>query len=522
MSKVFLYDTTLRDGAQSEEIEFSVEDKVTIAHMLDGKVDFIEGGYPAHTNTKDLEFYRRMKKRPLKHAVLVAFGSTRRAKYKVDQDPSLQTLLDAGTPAVAIVGKTWDLHVRDVLRISLEENLKMIRESVAYLKSKKRLVLFDSEHFFDAYRANPEYALQVLQAADEAGAEWLVLCDTNGGTLSSELADILRVIRPKVRAAIGIHAHNDSELAVANSLAAVEAGATMVQGTINGYGERCGNANLCSVIPSLQLKMGKKCLSPAQLKQITTLARSVSEIANVPPREFSAYVGYNAFAHKGGLHVDAVRKNPVSYEHVEPSTVGNERRIIISEQAGVASVLFKADQMGVRLDPGSDEAKRIIERLKELEFAGYKFEGADASFRLLMERSLKKHKSFFALRGFRVSVERREDKLISEATVKIAIQEKDIHTAAEGDGPVNALDSALRKALEPYYPGLKKMHLVDYKVRVLDSKAGTEAKVRVYIESQDDKNVWGTVGVSTNIIEASWEALVDSIEYKLHSDRGWR
>jgi 2-isopropylmalate synthase len=522
MSKVFIYDTTLRDGSQSEEIEFSVEDKVAIAHMLDQKVDFIEGGYPAHTNAKDLEFYRRMKKEPLSHAMLVAFGSTRRAKYKVEQDPSLQTLLDAGTPAVAIVGKTWDLHVRDVLRISLEENLKMIRESVAYLKLKKRKVLFDSEHFFDAYRVNPEYALQVLRAADEAGADWIVLCDTNGGTLPEDIRRTVEIIRPTVRTPLGIHAHNDSELAVANSLAAVAGGVSMVQGTVNGYGERCGNANLCSVIPTLQLKMGKTCMPPAQLKQITSLSHSVSEIANVPPREFNAYVGYNAFAHKGGLHVDAVRKNPVSYEHIQPQTVGNERRIIISEQAGIASVLFKAGQMGVKLEPGSEEAKQIIERLKTLEHAGYKFEGADASFRLLMERSLRKHKPYFELCGFRVSVEHRDDKLISEATIKVTVQGKQIHTAAEGDGPVNALDSALRKALEPYFPALKKVHLVDFKVRVLDSKAGTDAKVRVFIESQDEKKTWGTVGVSTNIIEASWEALVDSIEFKLHSDRSWK
>jgi 2-isopropylmalate synthase len=296
----------------------------------------------------------------------------------------------------------------------------------------------------------------------------------------------------------------------------------MVQGTINGYGERCGNANLCSLIPSLQLKLGKNCLAPAQLKRLTTLSRNIAEIANVPPRDFSAYVGYNAFAHKGGLHVDAVRKNPVSYEHVPPESVGNERRIIISEQAGVASVLFKAEQMGVKLEAGSEEAVRIIERLKQLEHAGYKFEGADASFRLLMSRSLKKHKPFFDLLGFRVSVERRQDALISEATIKVAVAGEVIHTAAEGDGPVNALDSALRKALEPRYPELKKMNLVDYKVRVLDSKAGTEAKVRVFVESRDEKNTWGTVGVSTNIIEASWEALVDSIEYKLHANRGWK
>jgi 2-isopropylmalate synthase len=336
------------------------------------------------------------------------------------------------------------------------------------------------------------------------------------------LAATISAVKRLVATPLGIHAHNDSELAVANSLAGVDAGATMVQGTINGYGERCGNANLCSLLPTLQLKMGKACLRPPQLKEITTLARTVAEIANVPPREYSAYVGYNAFAHKGGLHVDAVRKNPLSYEHVPPESVGNERRIIISEQSGVASVLFKAAQMGIKLEPGSEAARAIIERIKILEHAGYKFEGADASFRLLLERHLKKHKPFFTLQGFRVSVEKREDKLISEATIKVSVRGKSIHTAAEGDGPVNALDFALRKALEPHYPALRKMHLVDYKVRVLDSKAGTEAKVRVFIESRDARQTWGTVGLSPNIIEASWEALVDAIEFKLHTDRGWK
>ncbi len=523
MSKIHIYDTTLRDGSQAEEITFSVEDKVAIAHLLDDLgVEYIEGGYPAPSNAKDLEFFKRMKKHPLRKAKLVAFGSTRRAKLKVDQDPAIQSLLDAGTANIAIVGKTWDLHVRDVLRISLEENLKVIRDSVTYLKSQRKKVLFDAEHFFDAYRSNPEYARQVLEAASESGADWIVLCDTNGGTLPPELERITAESKDRVATPIGIHTHNDSELAVANSLAAVRAGAGMVQGTINGYGERCGNANLCSVIPNLQLKMGNLCLPPKKIAKLTVVSRTISEIANVPPREYSAFVGLNAFAHKGGLHVDAVRKNPVSYEHVFPAVVGNERRLIISEQAGVASVLFKAEQMGVKLKPGSEEARRIIEQLKDLEHSGYKFEGADASFRLLMEKSLKQHRPFFNLHGFRVIVERRENKLVTEATIKLDINNHKVHTAAEGDGPVNALDNALRKALEPYYPRLKKMQLVDFKVRVLESKSGTGANVRVFVESRDERNVWGTVGVSTNIIEASWEALLDSIEYKLRSDRKWR
>jgi len=523
MQKVAIYDTTLRDGAQAEEVEFSVEDKLLVARLLDDLgVDFIEGGYPAPSNAKDLEFYQRIKKDPLKNACLVAFGSTRRAKYKADQDPALQSLLDTGAPAMAIVGKSWDLHVREVLRISLEENLKMIRESVAYLKSKRRQVLFDAEHFYDGFKANPEYAMEALRAAAEAGVDWLVLCDTNGGSMPHEIDRITRQVASELAVPVGFHGHNDTELAVANSLAAVLAGAEMVQGTINGYGERCGNANLCSIIPNLQLKLGRPCLPSRKLAKLTTIARTVSEIANVPPREQNAYVGMNAFAHKGGLHVDAVRKTTVSYEHVVPESVGNQRRIIISEQAGVASVLFKAEQMGINLQPGSEEAKRIIEQIKVLENGGYKFEGADASFRLLVEKNLRERKPFFTLDGFRVSVERRDGKLLSEATIKLDVKGERVHTAAEGDGPVNALDTALRKALEPHYPSLKKMKLVDFKVRVLESKTGTAANVRVFIESQDEERVWGTIGVSTNIIEASWRALVDSFEYKLNCDRAWK
>ncbi|MEW6516054.1 MAG: citramalate synthase [candidate division FCPU426 bacterium] len=523
MTKITIYDTTLRDGAQAEEISFSLEDKLAIARLLDDLgVHYIEGGYPAPGNAKDLEFYQRIKRQPLRNARLVAFGSTRRAKYRVDQDPAIQALLDTGAPVIALVGKTWDLHVREVLHTTLEENLRMIKDSVHYLVGKKREVFFDAEHFYDAYQANPAYALEVLRTAAEAGASWLVLCDTNGGTLPDVIRTITSAARAGVSTPLGIHSHNDTELAVANALAAVDAGARMVQGTINGYGERCGNANLCSLIPNLQLKMKQACLPPQKLSKLTVVSRAVTEIANVPPREFSPYVGLNAFAHKGGLHVDAVRKTPVSYEHINPSLVGNERRLIISEQAGVASVLFKAGQMGVELKPGSDEARSIIERVKQLEHNGYKYEGADASFRLLMEKQLKQSRSFYDLEGYRVSVEQREQKLVTEATLKIKLKGILIHTAAEGDGPVNALDNALRKALEPHFPNLKKMRLVDFKVRVLDSKTGTAARVRVFIESQDERAAWGTVGVSTNVIEASWEALADSFEYKLRSDRKWR
>lgn len=523
MAKVQIYDTTLRDGSQAEEIQFSLEDKLTIARLLDDLgVPFIEGGYPAPSNTKDLAFYKQLKKQPLKHAKLVAFGSTRRAKYKVKDDPSVQALLNTGAPVIAVVGKSWDFQVTDILRTNLTTNLDMISDTVAYLKSKKRDVFFDAEHFYDAYLNNPDYAMQVLQRASDAGADWLVCCDTNGGTMPDEIERITKIVASTLKTPVGIHSHNDAELAVANSIAAVRGGATMVQGTINGYGERCGNANLCSVIPNLQLKMKKSCLTSKKLTQLTGLSRRVAEIANVAPREQSAYIGMNAFAHKGGLHVDAVRKNPKSYEHIEPNLVGNERRIIVSEQAGVASVLYKADQMGFNLQPGSKEANSIIQKVKELEHLGYKFEGADGSFRLLVDRSTKQQSPFFELAGYRVIVEQRQDALVSEATVKVKIKGNLIHTAAEGDGPVNAMDNALRKAFEPYYPALKHMHLVDYKVRVLESKTGTEAKVRVFVESQDEHTAWGTVGVSNNIIEASWEALIDALEYKLKSDKKWR
>ncbi len=523
MSKIVIYDTTLRDGSQAEEIQFTLEDKLAIArHLDDMHIPYIEGGYPAPSNTKDLEFYKAIKKKPFKHAQLVAFGSTRRAKYRVQDDPAVQALLDTGAPVIAVVGKTWDLHVKDVIRTSLEENLNMIRDTVSYLKSKNKKVFFDAEHFFDAFRANETYAMKVLGTASEAGADYLVLCDTNGGTMPDELERITRLAVESFPTPVGIHAHNDTELAVADSLAAVRGGATMVQGTINGYGERCGNANLCSVIPNLQLKMNHTCLGAKQMGKLTVLSRMVAEIANVAPREQSSYVGMNAFAHKGGLHVDAVRKNPVSYEHINPALIGNERRIIVSEQAGVASVLYKADQMGFHIESGSAEAKSIIQKIKELEHLGYKFEGADGSFRLLVHRHLNRSNSFFELEGYRVIVEQRGNAMISEATVKVRIKGTLVHTAAEGDGPVNAMDNALRKAFEPVYHSLKTMRLVDYKVRVLESKTGTDAKVRVFVESQDESSVWGTVGVSTNIIEASWEALIDAIEYKLRNDKKWR
>ncbi len=518
-----IYDTTLRDGSQAEEIQFTLEDKLAIArHLDDMRIPYIEGGYPAPSNTKDLEFYKAIQKQPFKHAQVVAFGSTRRAKYKVKDDPAVQALLDTAAPVIAVVGKTWDLHVKDVIRTTLEENLNMIKDTVSYLKSKHKKVFFDAEHFYDAFFANETYAMKVLKAASESGADWLVLCDTNGGTMPNDIERITRLVVESFPTAVGIHAHNDTELAVANSLAAVRGGATMVQGTINGYGERCGNANLCSVIPNLQLKMHQACLNAKQLGKLTVLSRTVAEIANVTPREQSPYVGMNAFAHKGGLHVDAVRKNPVSYEHINPELVGNERRIIVSEQAGVASVLFKADQMGFAIEPGSTEAKSIIQKIKELEHLGYKFEGADGSFRLLVHRQLNHSNPFFDLEGYRVIVEQRGNTMVSEATVKVRIKGELIYTAAEGDGPVNAMDNALRKAFEPYYRSLKQMRLVDYKVRVLESKTGTDAKVRVFVESQDERNVWGTVGVSTNIIEASWEALIDAIEYKLRNDKKWR
>ncbi|MDI6654630.1 MAG: citramalate synthase [Candidatus Hydrothermarchaeota archaeon] len=511
---VRIYDTTLRDGSQSEHISFSLEDKLRIAKKLDELgVHYIEGGWPG-SNPKDVEFFRKVKALRLKSKI-VAFGSTRKAKNKVEKDQNIKALLKAGTSAVCVFGKSWDLHIRDALGISLEQNLELIEDSISYLKSKRKEVIYDAEHFFDAYKRNADYAMQTLKVAQAAGADVIVLCDTNGGAMPYEVQETFAEVRKRISAPLGIHAHNDADTAVANTIAAVKMGAEQVQGTINGYGERCGNANLCSIIPNLKLKLGIDCLDSRQLKKLTEVSRFVSEIANLSHQNNTPYVGSSAFAHKGGIHVSAVLKNPETYEHVKPELIGNRRRILISELSGRGSILTKAEEYRLDLREDTPQTQKILKMLKDLENQGYQFEGAEASFELLMKKALGTYRSFFELEEFRVIVDTRGDELIAEATVKVRVDGKEEHTAAEGNGPVNALDNALRKALEKFYPVLKEVHLTDYKVRVLDTREGTAAKVRVLIQSSDDKSSWGTVGVSENIIEASFEALADSIQYKL-------
>ncbi len=522
---ISIFDTTLRDGSQGEEISFSVEDKLAIAEKLDEfGVDYIEGGWPfSGVNAKDVEFFHRAKKLNLKHATLVAFGSTRRARHKVEEDPGLAGLVEAGTPAVCIFGKSWDFHATEVLGVSLEENLRMIQESVAFLKSKKKEVIYDAEHFFDGYRRNPSYALQTLKAAVDARADWVVLCDTNGGSLPEEVARVVAEVGAQFQGAkLGIHCHNDAELAVANTLAAVRQGVRQVQGTINGLGERCGNANLISLIPNLRMKLGfsMRRINDKSLTRLTELSRFVSTVANTGVDDHQAYVGFSAFAHKAGVHSHAVTKTPLSYEHVRPETVGNARRVLISEQAGAASVLTKAQQFGYKLEKDSPQTRQVIEKVKQLELQGYQFEGADASFQLLLRKVMGTHRRFFELESYHVTASRRgPENPLAEATIKVTVKGERRHTVAEGNGPVNALDNALRKALADFYPGLARTHLVDFKVRVLNAKEATASRVRVLMETSDGGETWCTVGVHENIIEACWEALVDSLEYKLLKDK---
>lgn len=516
--EVKIYDTTLRDGTQKEGISFSVEDKIRIAKRLDQfGVDFIEGGWPG-SNKKDEEFFQRAAELKWNHAKIAAFGSTRRAKNSAENDPNIQALLNAKTPVCTIFGKTWDLHVTTALNISLEENLTLIFDSLAYLKAQGRQVFYDAEHFFDGYKANPTYALATLETALRAGAEALVLCDTNGGTMTTELIEIIKVVQEKFDCELGIHAHNDGEMAVANSVVAVQMGISHVQGTINGYGERCGNANLCSILPALKLKISNQLLPQIDLTKLTELSRFISEEANLPHQHEYPYVGQSAFAHKGGIHVSAIRKDSATYEHIHPEWVGNVQRVLISDLAGQSNILSKAEKFGLDLQHLTPRAREIVDKLKELEHLGYQFEAAEGSFEVLIKKLLGQLNLFFDLAGFRVIIERRNGSAVSEATIKVTVGGQTEHTAAEGVGPVNALDNALRKALEKFYPALKQMRLVDYKVRVLDEKEATQAKVRVLIESADEKDTWGTVGVSNNIIEASWQALVDSISYKLMKD----
>ena len=518
--KVALYDTTLRDGAQGEGISYSVMDKLRIAEELDKLgIHFIEGGWPG-SNPKDMEFYLKMSKKRLKNSALVAFGSTRKPHSKASQDNNLKALLKSRAKFITIFGKTWDLHIRDVLKTTLDENLNMIKDTVSFLVSHGLSVFYDAEHFFDAYRANSDFSLKCLLTAQEAGAKAIVLCDTNGGTLTSEVSKVIQEIRHKIKVCLGIHCHNDAGLAVANSIVAVEAGCDMVQGTINGYGERCGNADLIPIIANLKLKLRLNCIDNDKLKELTRASHFVSEISNMRQRNDQPYTGLSAFAHKGGVHINAVMKNPKTYEHIEPALVGNRRRILVSELGGKTSILLRAKDLDLDLSKEDPKTKKILKMLQQLEHQGYHFEAAEASFELLIKKALKKYKDFFELEGFRVVVEKHANKKItSEAIIKIRVKGIKEHTAAEGDGPINALDNALRKALKDFYPVLSKMHLSDFKVRVLDEKAGTAAKVRVLIQSQDEMDSWSTIGVSENIIEASWQALMDSVEYKLLKDK---
>jgi len=520
-----IYDTTLRDGTQAENFNLSVDDKIRVSRQLDKLgIDYIEGGWPG-SNPMAVDYFKAMQDVELKHAKLTAFGSTRHFQNAPDQDPNLQALLAAKTPAITIFGKSWDIHVHDALRIELEDNLQIIEDSLAYLRPNVEHLIYDAEHFFDGFKNNRDYCLATLGKAVSGGAETLALCDTNGGTLPHEIQPIIERVQQFLKeigsdVKIGIHPHNDSETAVANALIGVSLGATQVQGTINGYGERCGNGNLTSIIPALVFKMGLECEVGKNIDQLYTTSRLIDELANLPHNRYQPYVGESAFAHKGGIHVSAVQRNPMTYEHIEPEKVGNIRRILISDQAGRSNVLHKAKKYGLNLDPNDPLMSSIISELKELENKGYQYEAAEASFELLMRRALGLQRKFFKLEGFRVMNHKYQmDKPpITEATIRLYVGGSEVHTASMGDGPVNALDKALRKALTRFYPSLEDMELVDYKVRVLSGEYGTGAQVRVLIESKDQERRWGTVGVSVNIIEASWQALVDSINYKLMND----
>jgi 2-isopropylmalate synthase len=513
---VQIYDTTLRDGTQREGISLSCDDKLRIAERLDDfGVAFIEGGWPG-SNPKDQEFFRRAREHTWKHAAITAFGATRRAGVPPEGDAQLQLLLEAETPACTLFGKSWTLHVTEVLRVSLEENLRMVGESVRFLRDSGRRVIYDAEHFFDGYAADGAYAVETLRAAVEGGAETVVLCDTNGGTMPWAVGEVVAAVREALGAEVrlGIHTHNDAECAVANALAAVRAGARHVQGTINGYGERCGNANLCSIVPSLQLKQGLRCVPDERLPELYDLARFVAEVANLPVDEHMAYVGKSAFAHKGGVHVAAMRRNELSYQHVNPTLVGNCSRVVVSELSGRANVLSKAEEFGVQVDGGME--RQVLERIKESEARGFSYEAAEASVALLVYRERDDYQPLFEVLDFRAeSGQRAGMPPYAEATVKVRVGEQVVHTAAEGNGPVSALDTALRKALGPFFPGLTGFHLADYKVRILDGTEGTAATIRVLIDHRDEHRSWSTVGASANVIEASFHALVDGIEFGL-------
>lgn len=520
---LILYDTTLRDGSQGEGISLSLDDKLRITRQLDRfGIDFIEGGWPG-SNPKDEDYFKEVQNMDLEHAKITAFSSTRRPNIKAAEDPNILKLLDAGVDYVTIFAKSWDLQVKEALQVSLQENLDMIKDTISFLKEDGLNVIFDGEHFFDGYLSNPEYALKVIKTAAEAGAELLVLCDTNGGILPSQVREIIKEVKSKIEIDIGIHAHNDGNLAVANSLVAFEEGAVHFQGTVGGLGERCGNADLCSLIPTLQLKYGEDLVTAEQLKQLKPLYYFVTETANLIPSNNKPYVGKSAFTHKGGIHVSAVRKNPHTYEHIEPELVGNERRVLVSELAGKSNLLYKLKEVGFDLDDFSDEViRKLIKKVKKLENQGYQFEGAEASLILMAFKEFKDYNSFFEIEDFRTNSINKDNHTYSEAVLKMKVKNQKVHIAAEGDGPVNALDNCFRKALVSFYPEITESKLIDYKVRVLNGNDGTAAKVRVLIETADLEKSWTTIGVSTNIIQASWDALVDSIEYLLLIEEGIR
>ena len=515
--KILYYDTTLRDGTQSEGISLSLQDKILIAKRLDQfGMHYIEGGWPG-SNPKDLAFFKEIKKAGIRNARIAAFGSTRRMHTRVQDDINIKALLESKTRVVTIFGKSWDFHVTEVFRTSLKENLAMISDSVHYLKSKRIEVIYDAEHFFDGFKANPEYAIKTIQTAARAGADNITLCDTNGGTLPHEVRRIMLRVKRAVKTPLGIHCHNDSEHAVANSVAAVGEGAVLVQGTINGIGERCGNANLVSIIPVLQLKMGMPGLSAQKLRELAPLSHYVAEVCNLPVSINQAFTGRAAFAHKGGVHINAMMKNPQTYEHMDPRLIGNHRRFLVSELGGKTNIMMKAKELELNLDKESPETRKILTEIQKLENEGYQFEAAEASFELLVKKLTGKIPNFFEVKRVAVRTENigGGGSPMSTAEVKVTAKGKDYFEVADGDGPVNALDRALRKALRKSYPVIDDTHLIDFKVRVVNSEAGTAAKVRVFIEFQDKDKSWTTVGVNENIIEASWLALVDAIQYKL-------
>lgn len=513
---IMLYDTTLRDGTQGEYVNLSAEDKLKVAYRLDEMgIHYIEGGWPG-SNPKDARFFEMAKSATFKNAKLTAFGSTRHSGVTPENDPSIQAILKAYTSTVAVFGKSWDLHATDILKVTLDENLAMIEDTVNYLKKCEKEVIYDAEHFFDGYKRNPGYTVKTVKAAVNGGADMIVLCDTNGGTLTHEIQEIMEKVLPLISLPVGIHVHDDCGLAVANSIMAVRCGAVMVQGTINGYGERCGNVDLISVIGNLQLKMGYNCLPAEKTRHLTELSRFISDLANIPPVSQRPFVGKSAFAHKGGVHVSAVLKNSAAYEHIDPEEVGNRRRVLVSDLSGKSNIEFKTREMDIKLDANGEESKKIVNVVKALEDRGYQFEAAEGSLELLIKKVTGQFKEPFSLESLRVNIEKDGDnESTSQATIKISVGEEKEITAAEGDGPVNALDNALRKALNGFFPEVSEMKLVDFKVRVIEGSDGTRAKVRVRIDSRDSNEIWSTVGVSENIIEASWQALADSVQYKL-------